>query len=82
MEHSALWNISPCKAKLPLRYKDVLGSGYVDVCFLDLGTSWSWVVSFTPGERVRGTYWIGGWVDPRARLDSEEKGTFLTLREL
>jgi hypothetical protein len=24
-----------------------MGSGYVDPCFLDLGTSWTWVVSFT-----------------------------------
>jgi hypothetical protein len=22
--------------------------------------------NFTPGERVPGTHWIGGWVDPRA----------------
>jgi hypothetical protein len=24
---------------------------------------------FTPGERVPGTHWIGGWVDLRAGLD-------------
>jgi hypothetical protein len=29
--------------------------------------------SFTPGERARGTHWIGGWVDPRAGLDDMEK---------
>jgi hypothetical protein len=34
---------------------------------------------FTPGERVPGTHWIGGWVDPRPGLDDVEKRTFLTL---
>jgi hypothetical protein len=34
---------------------------------------------FTPGERVPGTRWIGGWVDRRASLDNLEKGKFLTL---
>jgi hypothetical protein len=28
---------------------------------------------FTPRERVPGTHWIGGWVDPRAGLDDMEK---------
>jgi hypothetical protein len=31
------------------------------------------------GERTPGTHWIGGWVDPRACLDSLEKRKFLTL---
>jgi hypothetical protein len=34
---------------------------------------------FTPEERAPGTHWIGGWVDPRARLDAVEKRKFLTL---
>jgi hypothetical protein len=34
---------------------------------------------FTSGERAPGTYWIGGWVDPRAGLDDVEKRKFLTL---
>jgi hypothetical protein len=42
-----------------------------------------WSVSrlcpFTPGERAPGTHWIGGWVDPRARLDDVEKRRFLNL---
>jgi hypothetical protein len=33
----------------------------------------------TPGERVSGTHWIGGWVDPRASLDDVEKRKFLIL---
>jgi hypothetical protein len=43
---------------------------------LDLGTTWGWVVSvmpqprFIPGERTPGTHWIGGWVGPRAGLDT------------
>jgi hypothetical protein len=28
---------------------------------------------FTPGKRVHGTHWIGGWVSPRAGLDAVEK---------
>jgi hypothetical protein len=51
--------------------------------FLDLGTSWRWVVSFTPRplyprERALGIHCIGGWVDPRAGLDHMEKWKFLT----
>jgi hypothetical protein len=30
-------------------------------------------VRFTPGEKVSGTHWIGGWVGPRAGLDYMEK---------
>jgi hypothetical protein len=52
--------------------------------FLDLGTSWRWVVNFTPrllyhsGKRP-GTHYIGGWVNPRAGMDDLEKRKFLTL---
>jgi hypothetical protein len=28
---------------------------------------------FTPGGRVPGTHWIGGWADPRTGLDAAEK---------
>jgi hypothetical protein len=28
---------------------------------------------FTRGEVAPGTHWIGGWVNPRARLDYVEK---------
>jgi hypothetical protein len=34
---------------------------------------------FTSGEKAPGTYWIGGWVDPRAGLDDVEKRKYLTL---
>jgi hypothetical protein len=55
------------------------GSGCIDPHFLDLGTSWKWVVSFTPGERAPGTHYIGGCVGPRAGLDDVEKKKFLAL---
>jgi hypothetical protein len=55
-----------------------MGSGYVDPHFLHLGTSWRWVVSFTPQPfYLRGkspsTQWIG------ASLDDMKKRIFLTL---
>jgi hypothetical protein len=39
---------------------------------------WKWVVIFTPRrftsrERIPGSHWIRGWVDPRAGLDVAEK---------
>jgi hypothetical protein len=60
------------------------GSGCLDPRFLDLDTSWRWVVSFTPRslypwERAPSTRWIGGWVGPRASLDYTKKRKFLTL---
>jgi hypothetical protein len=33
---------------------------------------------FAHGERVPGTHWIGGWVDPRAVLNDVGKRKFLT----
>jgi hypothetical protein len=29
--------------------------------------------AFTPGERTPGTHWRGGWVGPRAGLDTEDR---------
>jgi hypothetical protein len=63
--------------------------GGVDVKYPDfltlalVGSEWSASHSchFTPGERVPGTHWIGGWVDPGAGLDDVEKRKFLTLPE-
>jgi hypothetical protein len=34
---------------------------------------------FTPGEKVRGTHWIGGWVSPRTNLDDMEERKFLPV---
>jgi hypothetical protein len=67
----ALDSVLPCsKVKLPLcltnqalRHEGVWGNGCI-------GTSWRWVVSFTPR------------VDPRADLDDLEKRKYLTLSGL
>jgi len=34
------------------------------------GGEWSASRRFTPRERAPGTHWIGGWVGPRAGLDT------------
>jgi hypothetical protein len=75
---------SLCLTNWALRHEDGWGSGCIDPCFLDLGTSLRWVVSFSPqllypGERDPGTHSIGCWVGPRAGLDEMEKWKFLTL---
>jgi hypothetical protein len=56
----------------------------VQIHILDLGISWRWLVSYTllplyPVERTAGTYWIEGWMDPRAGLDYVQNGKFLIL---
>jgi hypothetical protein len=61
-----------------------MGSGCTDPHSLDLGTSWRWVISFTPlllypRGKSPGTHWIGGCVDPRVGLDAVEKRRFLIL---
>jgi len=33
----------------------------------------------SPGEMTPVTHWTGGWVDPRAGLDTEAKGEILSL---
>jgi hypothetical protein len=50
---------------------------------LGLGTRWGeWSASrpvraFTPGERTPGTHCTGGWVGPRAGLNTEARGIIL-----
>jgi hypothetical protein len=34
--------------------------------------------AFIPGERTPGTHWTGGWVGPRAGLDTEDRGKILS----
>jgi len=55
-----------------------MGSRGIAPYILDVSTRWRWMVSFTPRplyprERVPGTHWIGGWVDPRTVLDAVVK---------
>jgi hypothetical protein len=33
--------------------------------------------ALTPGEKTTGTHWTGGWVGPRAGLDTEDRGKIL-----
>jgi hypothetical protein len=40
--------LSLCLTNSALRHEGVWGSGCINPNFLDLGTSWRWVVSFTP----------------------------------
>jgi hypothetical protein len=50
---------------------------------LDGGGEWSASRpgrSFTPGERTPGTHCTGGWVGPRAGLDTEVRGKILFPR--
>jgi hypothetical protein len=43
-----------------------LGSGSIASTLVLDGDEWS---ALTPRERAPHTYWIGGWVGPRAGLD-------------
>jgi hypothetical protein len=69
---------------VPLHAMQALGGEEVWLLLIhDLGTRWGWVVSvtpqprFTPGERTPGTHWTGGWMGPRAGLDTEARGKFI-----
>jgi hypothetical protein len=55
--------------------KTYCGSGGIAPRILNLGSRWKRVVSFTPRPlyfmlRALGTHWIGGWMSPRAGLDT------------
>jgi hypothetical protein len=64
--------------------KTYWGSGGIAARILELGTRWRWSASlpgrFTPRERSPGTYWIGGWVGPRAVLDAVVERKILSPR--
>jgi hypothetical protein len=51
---------------------------------LNLSTNWRCVVSvtprlhFSPGDRTTGTHCTGGWVSPRASLDTEVREKLLS----
>jgi hypothetical protein len=81
--HVLFWS---CWAKLKLSHctpQALGGEGTELLLILDLGTRWGWVVSvtprprFTPWERTTGTHCTGGWVGPRAGLDTEDRGQIL-----
>jgi hypothetical protein len=55
---------------------------FLDSCLVEGEWSASRPGRCTHGERVPGTHWIGGCVDPRAGLDDVEKNKILTLPEI
>jgi hypothetical protein len=62
-------------------------SGCINPSFLRLGSSWMWVVSFTPQslyprEIAPDTHWIEGWVGPRTGLEDLYKRKLLPLMGL
>jgi hypothetical protein len=61
-----------------------VGSGFIDPCFIDLGTSWHWVGSVTcrplsPRGRASGTLWMADWVGSIIGLDYTEGRKVLLL---
>jgi hypothetical protein len=67
--------------------KTYWGSGCTVPRTLHLGTSWRWVVSFTPlplyrRVRVPRYHWIGGWVGPGTGLEDVEMRKILLLTGL
>jgi hypothetical protein len=78
INHAKMWPKVKVKLSLCLTkhqaMKTYWGSGGIAPRILDLGTRWRWVVSFTSRERAPVTHWIGGWLDPRAVLDTVVNG--------
>jgi hypothetical protein len=62
------------------------GRGGIAPIILDLGTRWGWVVTvtprprFAPGKGPPGIHCTGGWVGPRAGLDTEVWGKIFCPR--
>jgi hypothetical protein len=58
-----------------MAYKGVDVQIHIFLASALVGGEWSASRSggFIPRERAPGTYWIGGWVDPRPGLDDLEK---------
>jgi hypothetical protein len=63
----------------------LVGRGNKALLILDFGARCGWEISVTPrsrfspgGERTPSTHWTGGWVRPRAGLDTEARGKILS----
>jgi hypothetical protein len=69
--------LSLCLNNKALRHEDLSGSGCIDPCILDLGTSSREQSASRPGRFTYGTHWIRGWVGPKAGLDDKEKKRIL-----
>jgi hypothetical protein len=77
LAHHRAYELSLCLTKHHTM-KMHWGNGGMAPCILVLGTIWRLVVSFTPRplysrERAPGSQWRGGWVGPRASLDTVVK---------
>jgi hypothetical protein len=64
------------------RHGDVWGSGGIAPHILNLGARWRWVVSFTHQPlyslwKTPGIHWRGGWVVPKASLETVVKRKIL-----
>jgi hypothetical protein len=58
------------------------GSEYIDPHFIEVGTSWRWVMSFTPLPLYpRFPLDRGGWVGPRADLGYLERDNYWLYRD-
>jgi hypothetical protein len=70
--------IRETKFNLAHTYAGARGRGGIAPTYSWLGTRWKWVVSFTPRPRfMPGTHWTGGWVGPRAGLNTEVREKIL-----
>jgi hypothetical protein len=58
---------------------DIWGSGWIVPRFLHFGTSWRWVVSFTPRPLYPHTHCTGGWVSQITGRDDVEKRNILRV---
>jgi hypothetical protein len=81
---ASVWILPKAKA-VPRHAMLVLeGRGSIALLILDLDTRWGWEVSvtsrpyFRPGKRTLGTHCTGGWVGPRAGLDTKTRGKILS----
>jgi hypothetical protein len=80
--------VSKKKSKaVPLHAMEALGGrGGIAPTHSRPRTRWRWVVSitprprFTPKERTPGTHCTGGWVGPRAGMDTQVRGNILCPR--
>jgi hypothetical protein len=84
---TAVVKLSLCLTNWALCHEGVWGNEYIDPHFLDLGTIWMWVVSFTQRPLYsRGksphTHWIRDRVYLRVGPDDVKKRQFFTLLEL
>jgi hypothetical protein len=59
------------------KYKNIKSVEYKNIFLTSALLGGEWSASrpdrFTPGERALDTYWIGGWVSPRAGVEDVEK---------